>query len=424
LRDRLKRLGVHKGASQLKPSRPGAAAPKEIPVEAPFHPQASQPRSQLARQPLWDLEQATAYGTAFIRRTRYPVDHIHGGRALATALSVADQFDLVQLTGLADLRDALFLDTETTGLAGGAGTLAFLVGVGYFETDDGRGTTDNCRPSSFVVDQFFLPDPAGEEGMLCALDERIGRHSALVTFNGRGFDVPLLETRYILARIPPALSVKPNLDLLMLSRRIWRNVLTSCSLGSLEYHILDVRRDQQDIPGFLIPQLYRDYLQTRVADDMERVMYHNTFDVLSMVTLASRIVDAMARPSEPAERLSAAMHYERIGDTGRAEEAYRAVLAVPGSPPALCDIALRRLARCLRRQDRRADALSCWMELADQDDAPALIELAKHYEWHDADLPQALACAQRALSLADGASVRAEIRHRIDRLNRKLTAPG
>ncbi|MGQ9903147.1 MAG: ribonuclease H-like domain-containing protein [Anaerolineae bacterium] len=415
LRDRLKRLGklgVRRGAAHLK-SNPQPVQSESAPVKL------SEPSS------LWNLELPTPFGPAFLRRTCFPLDYRHGDFPLDRALGLPPSV-FRDVPGF-DARDALFLDTETTGLSGGAGTLAFLVGVGYFDGGDSAVSNPKSNienPKSFVVDQFFLPDPAGEAGMLCALDRLIDQRQTLVTFNGRAFDAPLLETRYALARIPPALSEKAHLDLLLPSRRLWRYALPSRSLGSIEYHILAVRRDQQDIAGFLIPELYRQYLKTGRADDMDRVMYHNLFDVLSMVTLTHRIADALAQPSTPAEHLSVAVDCERNGDIARAEAAYRAVLqdAASGAQRA---IALRRLARCMKRQQRRADALPIWQTLAEQADADdmrieALVEIARHYEWHAGDLPTALTACQRALALCRQPAARAELARRAARLERKL----
>jgi tetratricopeptide (TPR) repeat protein len=184
--------------------------------------------------------------------------------------------------------------------------------------------------------------------------------------------------------------------------------------------VLGVRRDQQDIPGFLIPQLYRDYLRTRATADMQRVLYHNAFDVLSMVTLAARIADAVAAPATPAEHLSIAAYYDRLGDDARAEAAYRA--AASDASDASYAPALRRLAQSYKRRQRPSDALGCWQALAESGDAAALVELAKHFEWRAADLDRALGCARQALGASHDAQASAEIRHRIDRLERKLAA--
>jgi uncharacterized protein YprB with RNaseH-like and TPR domain len=409
LRDRLRRLGVRKGAGQVNPPT----------RDRRFHEREEEERSRPAvtavgppldvDAPLWNLEVQTPAGPAYLRRTQYPLDHQHGDYALARVLGQPPHV-LQRLAYHADLdlHGAVFLDTETTGLAGGAGTLVFLIGVGYFD-----GT-------AFTVDQFFLPDPSAEPAMLLALQDCLDRHDFLVTFNGRGFDVPLLETRYTLARLPVTLSDRTNLDLLMPARRAWRIQLTSCSLSSLEFHMLNVRRTQQDIPGFLIPQLYLDYLRTHNPAEMHRVMYHNLHDVLSMVSLVTRLCQAVGEPTSPGECLAAGQHYESIGQFDAAVVAYQAALKADANPSsALSHRALYQLARCLKRLSRRTDALTYWQRLAEAGNMQAWVELAKHYEWHAMDAGQALACARRALALARDPLTQGEINHRIERLKRK-----
>jgi tetratricopeptide (TPR) repeat protein len=266
-----------------------------------------------------------------------------------------------------------------------------------------------------------MPDPNEEAGMLCGLEERLNQHEALVTFNGRGFDVPLLDTRFTLARLPTSLSERVNLDLLIPARRAWRAQLTSCSLGSLEYHMLNVQRTQQDIPGFLIPQMYLDYLRTGDPAEMQRVMYHNLYDILSMVTLVTRLCNAVNAPTQPGELIAAAQYYESMSQFDKAEEAYLAALKADANPTSLLSRrAAYLLANCLKRLERRADAAPYWRQLADAGDLTAWVELAKYYEWHAADLAQALACAHSALALARDPFTRNEISHRIERLKRKM----
>jgi uncharacterized protein YprB with RNaseH-like and TPR domain len=410
LRDRLRRLGVHKGAGHLAPP-PRANRFHEREEEIPTPPVLPAGAPLDADAPLWNLELETVAGRACVRRTQYPLTHQHGDYDLARALNAAPNA-LRRLGGaVADLHNALFLDTETTGLAGGAGTLVFLIGVGYFGADG----------QSFIVDQYFMPDPNEETGMLCGLEERLNQHEALVTFNGRGFDVPLLDTRFTLARLPVTLSDRVNLDLLLPARRAWRAQLTSCSLGSLEYHMLNVQRTQQDIPGFLIPQMYLDYLRTGDPGEMQRVMYHNLYDILSMVTLVTRLCNAVNSPTQPGELISAGQYYENSGQLEQAEQAYLAALKADANPTSLLSRrAAYLLASCLKRHARRADAVPYWQQLADAGDLTAWVELAKYYEWHAMDLAQALLCARRALALARDPFTRGEISHRIERLKRKM----
>ncbi|HEY3341230.1 MAG TPA: ribonuclease H-like domain-containing protein, partial [Anaerolineae bacterium] len=384
IRDRLRRLGVHKGAGQPPPPAAHVNRFHER-EEAPTRPALAASTPLDADAPLWNLELETSTGRACVRRTQFPLTHQHGDYELAHALSTTPNA-LQRLAGgaVSDLHSALFLDTETTGLAGGAGTLVFLIGVGYFEPDG----------HTFTVDQYFMPDPSEETGMLCGLEERLNQHAALVTFNGRGFDLPLLDTRYTISRLPVTLSDRANLDLLIPARRAWRAQLTSCSLGSLEYHMLNVQRTQQDIPGFLIPQMYLDYLRTGNPAEMQRVMYHNLYDILSMVTLVTRLSHAVSDPAGPGELISAGQYYESLGQPDKAHEAYLAALKADANPTSLLSRrAFYLLASSLKRQERRAEAVPYWQLLAEAGDLPAWIELAKYYEWHTVKLDQALACA-------------------------------
>jgi uncharacterized protein YprB with RNaseH-like and TPR domain len=410
LRDRLRRLGVHKGTAHLTPRVPPPSAPSAPPIarRSELHPAQDHVEAAVLE------EVRTPFGPAHVRRASYSLDHAHGDRPLRSALDPAPaQMGRLVFGGRApvDLRSALFLDTETTGLAGGAGTLAFLVGAGYF------------TETHFVVEQFFLKDPTREAAMLTAIDALVAAREALVTFNGRSFDVPLLETRFTLARIPPEFTDKEHLDLLLPARSVWKHALPSCSLGSLEYHVLQVHRTQQDVAGFLIPQLYREYLQSgsaELSDDMNRVMYHNLLDILSMVTLSARLCDALFRPRDGREHYASGAFHERVGEPEQAERAYRSAAQSADAPESAQGDVARRLARLLKSQKRHAEAREHWQRLADRDDVDALLELAKLYEWREIDLPQALACALRARTLCTDRQRAAEIDRRVARLRKKV----
>ncbi len=418
LRERLRRLGVHKHATPLKPSRP-----------------ALQPNCDSAPSRVQLKLLRTPFGPAYVSRSAYALAHRHGDRALDAALRYSPELLARLIMGRAtaevDLRRALFLDTETTGLNGGVGTFAFLVGLGYFDGE------------RFVIEQFFLRDPAEETAMLCEVNRRVHDRQHLVTFNGQAFDVPLLESRFILSRIASPFANKHHLDLLLPARRVWRSSLDSCSLGSLEFHLLGVRREQRDVPGAVIPFLYREYLAAgggEPNEDMQRVMYHNLNDILSMVTLTARLADALMQPQDTAEHFNAARFYERAGDYDAAERSYRAAvgrleverlegggwsdLRSPISNPqssisGLPLSSLRYVARFLKRRGHLEEALIIWQRLAETDDVEALIEVAKHYEWRTGDLDRALAYARRALRASSHLALREAIAHRIARLERK-----
>ncbi|HXH84049.1 MAG TPA: ribonuclease H-like domain-containing protein, partial [Candidatus Tectomicrobia bacterium] len=219
-----------------------------------------------------ELIDTPAGGLVVVRR-EYPLAHRHGGVALEDAL--AAPFPLLARLSrvepdVGDPSRLLFLDTETTGLAGGTGTYAFLVGAAFVDGD------------RLVIAQHFLRDFDDEPALLAALEPLLARAAAVVTFNGAGFDVPLLETRFVLARRRwPVLS---HLDLLRPARRVWSGWLGDCRLSTLERAVLGVEREV-DVPGPLIPTLYFDYLRSRRAGPLTRVFAHNRDDVLTLVAL-------------------------------------------------------------------------------------------------------------------------------------------
>jgi uncharacterized protein YprB with RNaseH-like and TPR domain len=405
IHERLRRLGVNRGPQELKPRtrRRGKAIEELLPGELVL----------------------TEQGSFFLYRETYNLDHRHGHHALTDLLVHSADVPArlardEHLSGV-DLRRIAFVDTETTGLAGGTGTYAFLVGVGVFEGE------------RFTVHQFFMRDYHEEPAQLTALGELLDGLEAVVSFNGKSFDMPLLETRFIMNRQVPRLSNAPHLDLLPVARRFWKYRLESCALSSLETEVLGVQRTQADVPGWLIPSLYADYARSGDAREMPRIFYHNAQDILSLVTLAARMCDLLVAPLPWDEHLPGDDLYGLgrllydLGEVDRAEAAY-AQAVDRCQLPGVREIAMRDLAALLKRQERRAEALAWWERLVDHHGAVyACEELAKHYEWHNIDLSQAATWTQRALSLAEkwppGLKRRealAELEHRLDRLQRKI----
>jgi uncharacterized protein YprB with RNaseH-like and TPR domain len=407
LGERLRRLGVHRGTGQIKPR--------------------SQSRERTIEALLPGEVVDTDYGSFFLHREIHPLDYRHGHHILADLLvhSPQSQALLAQDRRLAgvDFQRLAFVDTETTGLAGGTGTYAFLVGVGVFDKE------------RFTIHQFFMRDFHEEPALIHTLGELLDGLEAVVSFNGKSFDMPLLETRFIMARQPPRLIDAPHLDLLPPARRFWKYRLASCALSSLETEILGVQRTQDDVPGWLIPILYREYVQSGDARRMPNIFYHNAQDILSLVTLAARLCDLLTAPLpldgdvHGEDLLGLGRLLRDLGQTDRAEAAYVQAARVRASSRthemAMCD-----LAYLLKRQERRQAALPWWQRLAETAGAVyACEELAKHYEWQDEDLAQALAWTEQGLGLVEewpaGPKRRetlAELEHRKARLERKLSA--
>jgi len=383
------------------------------------------PPARHAPSALSGEEVPTALGAAFRRQSTYPADYIHGRRPLASLLAFDSGLaaDLARQPGLGGLAfdRLLFLDTETTGLAGGAGTLVFLVGLGRF------------TPAGFRLRQYFLRDPAEEPGMLRALEEDLEEASGFVTFNGRAFDLPLLEMRYgIGLRRRWSLSTRPHFDLLFPSRRLWRRALPDCSLGTLEAHLLGVERTEEDVPGALIPGLYLDYLRSGDTTAMARVLYHNAVDVLTLVGLASTVLERHQGPGDAlngSEAIAVARWHADQGRWQAAESTLRH--AIQEGEGRVRQDALRAFTGLLRSQHRRAhalEALEAWSELSPNDPEPCL-EAAKYYEWEARDPGQALRWADQARQAVenwpDGWRRRealTAIDHRISRLLAKRTS--
>jgi hypothetical protein len=324
-----------------------------------------------------------------------------------------------------DLRRVCFVDTETTGLSGGAGTMAFVVGLGFFR-DDG-----------FCVQQYFLRDPGDEPSMIEGLAERLQTAEALASFNGRAFDVPILENRFVLARMVPPTMGLPHLDLLFPARRLWRYHLPSCRLGVIEQDVLGVLREQDDVPSGVIPELYRDYLRTGDARSMQRVMYHNVIDILSLVTLAVQLCRVFADPwpavesgqVSAAELYGLARSYTQQDRPDQTERAYRAALERAHLASDLRTRVLRELGFHVKRAGRRAEAFAVWQQLAleSSDDVLAHVELAKYLEWHAKDVALAAEWTRAAVAQAEAwpAGMRRQntldaLRHRLARLEQKM----
>lgn len=344
----------------------------------------------------------------------YLEPHHHHGRApIANALQVSSerlaQLALDPTLEDVDIKRALFFDTETTGLAGGTGTVPFLIGIGWFEDE------------SLRIQQLFLPELGREAPMLHWLRERITRSSCLVSFNGKTFDWPLLRSRFVMNRVC-APELPPHLDLLHCARRILRRRLRSIRLVELEREVLGMYRED-DVSGALIPQLYFDYLDGGDVSPIARVIEHNANDLIALAALVAELVshfDEVHGSDDPRDHLAYARVAERTGDRGRARSFARA--AADGGGEAACTVeACLLTARMARRGGDVHDeerALLEALRAADDDELRAMVQLmlSKHYEHRRKDPERALEHATgTALAEGDEATER-----RVARLERRL----
>jgi uncharacterized protein YprB with RNaseH-like and TPR domain len=402
LSDKLKSLGVKVGARDLPPPRLRNLYPIEQVVPGRF--------------------QGTPHGEAFLVERRYPLDLRHGCAPLRITASLGVIAEWAREPRLAGIEPNVFafLDTETTGLAGGTGTYAFLVGVGRYDGE------------AFHLAQFFMRDPVEEPALLAALTEFLHPCQALVTFNGKAFDAPLLDARYIANGEQPPLASVAHLDLLPLARRLWRDRLPSRALGYLEEHILGVNRTHEDVPGWVIPGLYFDFLRSGDARPLKSVFYHNAMDVLSLAALLSHVAGLLDDPVNGTivhglDLVAMGKLFEDLQRLETAAQLYERGLA-HDLPEDMYWKTVRRLSFAQKRRGNLTAAVALWREAARSGRIYAHIELAKFYEHKRRDYSEAARWTHAALALVNAPDFPrhargrwvADLEHRLARLHRKL----
>ena len=360
------------------------------------------------------------HGSCYIIEESYHPGCIHGGCRIGAASGISGETLAVlggpDCDGL-QADKLLYLDTETTGLAGGTGTVAFLVGTGFFEN------------GSFIIRQYFMRDYDEEAAMLAELKELISGRQGLVTFNGKCFDINILQSRFISNRFRTDISGMPNIDLLFPARRVWGMKLESCRLASLEENILGHAR-HDDIPGSLIPAVYFKYLEDRDASEIKRVIEHNKLDVLSMVSLLYRLSAMLQDPLAESDGGLELLGIGRIFETiGRTEDMVECLEACTGSGRFDVKLqAVKRLTGVYKREGRYDRALEHWQAIESEGSGFELfhlIEMAKYYEHRAKDPEKALQAVEKAFAVCRQAGLTAgrqidELAKRRDRLRRKI----
>ncbi|CAN5801923.1 hypothetical protein BH24ACI5_BH24ACI5_06520 [soil metagenome] len=396
--------------------------------------------------------QATRFGECLVIDRRYEADRWHGDIQIGEC--VIDDMDALSLLDpslkasaqhpaappgtlqhpAAPCPRTVFIDLETTGLSGGAGTLAFLVGCGYFDL------------GAFQVRQFLLTSHAGERALLAAVADFFGDADLIVTYNGKTFDVPVMETRWTFHRMAMPLDGVPHFDMLHPARRLWKQRPDAqptggdeggCRLSTLERVLFDVQR-VGDVAGFEIPGRFFGFVRSGDPRPLEPVLEHNRIDLVSLAAVTARAARLAREGHEAcrdyAEALALGKIFEKAELPGRAEACYRYACASPES--IVRADALYRLGVRLRRSRRFADAASVWRELIQfteprsmrrgplgQLRQVAVEALAIHQEHRAKDLAGARELA--LASLEESGGQRAEsVRHRLARLDRKLARPG
>ena len=447
--DRLRGIvqGTRPSAVPVVSSELGAA----VPGGRDFRPAGGQPDIAHAATVLGGTVVERAEGAVIVVDREYRADDLHGrkriGEVIDTLLEEPEALAtmarawstvapgarvagaMVDRPRVALRPPLMFLDLETTGLFTGAGTQAFLIGCAAIDGDAIR------------VRQFLMPGFEHERAALASLAEWAAAHGALVTYNGKTFDVPLIETRFLFHRLPFPLAETPHFDMLHPARRLWRGRPTtadpdpdesSCSLSVLEKHLAGLHR-VGDVPGFEIPSRYFQFVRDGDARPLEAVLEHNRLDLISLAAVTARALVLVSRGplecSNPHECFGLARLYERAGSHENAEGALLRCIDLAkriGTEPDVHAGALRRLAWLRRRGGQVHEAAEAWRELATLPHCAAALRreakeaLAIYHEHRSRDLGTARSLVLDVLKDDPLGRRKADAEHRLQRLERKI----
>lgn len=361
--DKLKSLGVKRGLAKSKTLD-------------------SQSR-KLIRQVVSGEYKEYPHGRVFIHEERYPAPYTHG-KVLLSDVKKGDLISRWAKTTSLALKNSdglMFFDTETTSLSGGAGTFVFMMGIG-FQTIEG-----------FTVRQFFLESPFDETAFLAEIENQIGRFSGLVSFNGKSFDIPMLNNRFTINNLPSPFPDYPHIDLLPLARRLWKYRLPRRNLGTLEIEILGFHRSRDEIPGWMVPEIYIDYLRNQDPSPLVGVFYHNAVDILSLAGLYFHLSDLL-QTCDP-NRIDEGLDMMALGHLYRDLENYDlAIILYENSlqkelPQDFYIATMLEYAQICKRNGNYDLACDLWKKAEALKELTSSEELSKYYEHHEKNYPLA-----------------------------------
>lgn len=402
LADKLKELGVQVGTSQIQ-----TPTDKLNPLVSlvDILPGAWEP---------------TPRGDCFILRKNIPLSTSHGRFQILGPPDMRFFESIKHLEGISDIQaeDFLFIDTETTGLAGGAGSYVFLVGAAKYENE------------TLNFAQFFLQDPANEPAQLAALESFAATSKIVISYNGKSFDLPRLKTRYRFHGWLYPFQDIYHIDLLHFVRRIWKSQLPSCTLGDLETHILGLQRDSLDIPGWKVSDHFYEYLNTKDPTPLVNIFYHNEVDVISLAVLLRYLADRLSSPlsNQPdmkPDLISIGKYYYFLQLYKEAKQVLCAALSNTDIPEESLIIGKLCLASIYKKSGDYTSAEPLWKECADSGCFEAFIDLAKHSEHNLSDYETAIHWTLSAIDALETfpASKRSvfseQLEHRLRRLKKK-----
>jgi uncharacterized protein YprB with RNaseH-like and TPR domain len=356
----------------------------------------SKPASAIDWQDLDVTSMTNEAGSFLIRKRVFSLQHQHGQYELGELLEFAQELRVFHPDIEVSWEQLLFFDTETTGLGVGAGNVPFMIGIGYYEQEQ------------FVTEQFFIRNPAEELAMLRYFNEILLRFSHVVSYNGRTFDWPIVQNRYIMNRMKLSNPDLLQLDFLYASRSFWRNTLPSCRLSKVEEERLGFSR-MDDVPGSMAPTLYFQYLAEKRPSIMSGVFVHNEHDILSLAGLAIHFCLALLgrldyQAMEAEELFRIGLWLDKMGKVDLAESAFAVLLE---RPTELSSTHWLLLATYYKKNGQEQQAVKLWSdyialernELAFASVEP-YVELAMYYEHKVKDYQTAYSLTEKAFQHA------------------------
>jgi len=381
LNDKLKSLGVDLGMKKVgKPAKIG-----------------KKPREKIETF-VQGEELLTAHGPTYVVKSEYPLGDRWGDFPV---YEEADHTTLLQCAKMnpevsEPLSKMIFMDTETTGLAGGSGTLAFMVGLGYYTEE------------AFVLYQYFLRTPEEERAMLTSIDQLMAEQerSIVVSYNGKSFDTPLLNTRYVINQMDSPFKKSDQIDLLHFARRFWKKRLPSRTLGFIENEVLGFYRSEEEVPGWMAPELYFEYLREGKAEGVSHVFYHNAVDIVSLGVLEILMAKLLCNPAENEslhglDQLSIAkMFIDAQQDDAQVLALYDS--ATKKTLPEQFSVqGLLEYGHLLKRREAWEEAVKVWERAAAIKSLEACEELAKYYEHQRKDYETAIRWVNRGFEILE-----------------------
>lgn len=390
LKNKLNRLKPHINSGSDKP-KPEPVSVKET-LDIPF-------------LDVWEQEHVSPYyfdgQYCLVREVTYPLDHQHGHYQFGDLLEAVSLWDKEQSKhplSAAGHRasDLVFFDTETTGLGGGAGNTIFLLGHA------------SVSGNSIKLKQHILPGPGSEVALYQSFLKSVD-YTTLVTYNGKAFDWPQVKTRHTLVRDHvPKLPSFGHFDLYHAARRMWKHKIERMKLSIVEQEVLGLER-KDDIPGFLAPMIYFDFLERKNPEGLLGVIRHNETDILSLLTLYTHLTFQILgrdQTQTSQEKYEVGRWFSYLGDSEKAKQAFNGLID-SGNEQEIA--AKHALAFELKKHKEWGNAVVLWMESAekgtDRQRKEACIELAKHFEHREKNFDLALKYCRLAEEIDSGEKV-------------------